>query len=265
MRKVIILILFAAASTQMLSSQVADTINRTDSSGMKQGYWRVDYPNGRPLYKGYFVNDRPVGEFRRFYEDGTLRALMNHLENGRDAEATFFHPNGNIAAKGLYVNQKREGTWRLFSEQTENYLVGKESYKNNLRHGISLKFYRDSTVAEKVYYQKGVRHGEWKQYYSNGNRCIVGNYKEGRLHGDFTVYFLNGTYQYIGRYSDNTRDGTWKVFDEEGELQFEMIYSAGVLKNREEVIERENQLLDFLERNRGRISDPEITGTIWDW
>ena len=94
-------------------------INQTDSKGRKQGHWIKRYPDQTILYEGYFKDDHPVGEFKRYYEDKTLKSVLQFSNNGKEAIAILYHPNGNIASKGKYVNQKKEGKWQFFSAMTK--------------------------------------------------------------------------------------------------------------------------------------------------
>jgi antitoxin component YwqK of YwqJK toxin-antitoxin module len=244
-------------------SQNSDTLNVTDTNGMKQGRWIKRYADSTIMYDGFFKNNKPIGEFRRYSEDGKLKSLMIHLDGTEEVKVTFYHPNEFIAAEGVYINQKKEGRWRLYSQKTNNYLICEEYYKNDIRNGLSLKYYKDGKIAESLLYIDDVKQGEWLQYYVTGNLCIRGNYVDGKLHGTFDVMFANGLPEYKGQYSNDVRDGIWKVFREDGSLEHEMVYKLGVL-NDPELAQKETDFLDQLEKNKGKISDPEITGTIWN-
>ena len=187
---------------------------------------------------------------------------MLHSENNPEIKVKFYHPNGFVAADGNYINQKKEGIWKFFSQNTEGYRICEENYVNDLRNGPSIKFYQDGIIAEKLYYVDDLRDGEWTQYYVTGKLCIKANYVQGKLNGSFEVLYANGKPQYIGTYNSDVRDGPWKIFTEEGKLDIELVYKMGRLDD-PRVAERENAFLDLLEKNRGKISDPEITGTLW--
>ena len=45
-------------------------INQTDAKGLKQGFWKAKFDNGRIKYEGYFKDNHPVGELKRYYEEG---------------------------------------------------------------------------------------------------------------------------------------------------------------------------------------------------
>jgi antitoxin component YwqK of YwqJK toxin-antitoxin module len=244
-------------------SQNHDTLNFTDGNGWKQGHWIRRYPDSTIMYDGFFKNNKPIGEFRRYSEDSKLKSLMIHREDTEEVKVTFYHPNEFIAAEGVYINQKKEGKWRLYSQRTDKYLICEEFYENDLRNGLSTKYYKDGKTAERISYIDDVKHGEWLQYYVTGNLCIKGFYVDGKLHGAFDVLYANGSPEYKGQYSNDVRDGIWKVFKEDGSLEHEMVYKLGVL-NDPELAQKETDFLDQLEKNKGKIADPEITGTIWN-
>src|SRR5512133_1290292 len=86
------------------AAQNGSKINLTDQQGRKQGHWIKYYPDSTVMYDGFFRDDHPVGEFRRFYNDKTLKSLLVYSIDGREAIAEIYHPNGFIESKGRYVN-----------------------------------------------------------------------------------------------------------------------------------------------------------------
>jgi antitoxin component YwqK of YwqJK toxin-antitoxin module len=250
------------AISAMATCQTEIEINNTDQQGRKQGRWIKKYLNENVMYDGVFNNDHPVGEFRRYYEDKTLKSLLIYSGDGKEAVATIYHPNGNISSKGTYINQKKEGKWQFFSAFINGYLICEELYSGNLKNGPSLKFYPDSTVAERVTYINDIRQGEWIQYYPNGAICLKSNYLNGKISGKFEVWFENGRIEFSGQYKNDARDGLWHIYKDDGTIKYELEYLAGVTKNRQMDID-ESDYLDSLEKNKGKIADPEKTGVIW--
>jgi antitoxin component YwqK of YwqJK toxin-antitoxin module len=243
--------------------QAADSINKTDRNGLKQGHWIRKYPNGHIQYNGYFKDNHPVGSFRRYFETDTLQSVLIFNSDGREAEATLYHTNGQIASKGKFVNQLKEGKWKFFSERINQYLICLEEYKGNIKNGLSIKYYPDSIIAEKVFYINDQRNGEWVQYFPNRNICLKANYLNGKLQGSYVVYYDNGKPQYIGQYKDDARNGNWKIYNYDGSLKYTIEYLAGVASDAE-MYKKDSDYLDALEKNKGKIADPEKTGTIWD-
>jgi antitoxin component YwqK of YwqJK toxin-antitoxin module len=242
-------------------SQTSDTINKTDKNGMKQGRWIKKYPNGHTQYNGYFKDNKPTGIFKRYFENDTLNSILIFSGDGSEALATLYHPNGFIASSGKFINQLKEGKWKFFSFKINGYLIGEEEYKENKRNGISVKFYTDSVPAEKITYINDLRTGEWTQYFHDGTVCLKAYYAEGKLHGSFLVFFGNGKPEYVGQYKDDARDGIWKIYNSDGSLKYNIKYRDGIAEDSEK-FKQESDYLDTLEKNKGKIADPAITGTI---
>ncbi|HAM09125.1 MAG: hypothetical protein A2X05_00990 [Bacteroidetes bacterium GWE2_41_25] len=245
-----------------LFCQPESGINKSDAAGKKQGHWIKKYPDNSVMYEGYFTDNYPVGEFKRYYEDGTLRSVLKYSNNGRDAEAELHHQNGFLSARGRYVSQKKEGLWQFYSEFVNGYLVCEETYSGNLRNGSSVKLYPDGTIAEKLNFVNDTAQGEWVKYYSNGAKCLKSSLLNGRINGRFEAWFEDCTLQFSGEYRSDKREGTWLIYEKDGTLRYKLEYTGGVTNNREMDIDI-SDYLDSLEENKDKIPDPEKTGTPW--
>jgi antitoxin component YwqK of YwqJK toxin-antitoxin module len=261
MRLKIFIIFSLCAISAFAACQIETETNKTDMQGRKQGHWIKKYPNESVMYDGFFKDDHPVGEFKRYYENKKLKSLLIYDDDGTEASATIYHPNGNISSKGKYVNQKKEGKWQFFSAITKDYLISEEKYSGNLKNGPSFKYYPDSTIAEKVIYINDLKQGEWITYYPNGSVCLKSNYLNGKINGRFEVWFENGKIEFSGQYKDDARDGLWYIYKNDGSLKYKLEYLAGVTSDRQMDIDESNYL-DSLEKNKEKIDDPEKTGVI---
>lgn len=235
--------------------------NLTDTAGKKQGPWVKKYPNGKIMYEGTFKDDRPVGIFKRYTEEGVLLSELTYTSGKDEATAVFYYSDGLKAAEGRYVSRSKEGPWKFWSATQPHYLISEENYLNDIRHGLSVKFYPDSTVAEKVAWDMGNRTGEWLQYYPDGSVCLRAEYLEGKLEGPFSYYHPNGRLQYEGRYHQDHRTGDWMVFNEDGSLKQIIAYKDGVPAD-PKLADKETKFLDDLEKNKGKIEVTDITGTV---
>jgi antitoxin component YwqK of YwqJK toxin-antitoxin module len=243
-------------------SQMDQSINQTDKGGMKQGRWIKKYPKGNIMYDGYFINDKPNGEFKRFYDDNTLKSVLIFSKNGAEAMATLYYPNGLVASTGKYVNQLKEGKWRFFSSTSKDILISEAEYSGDKRNGLLINYYPDGKVAEKIHYKNDLKHGEYLKYYPDGTLTLKTNYNNGKLNGRFEAYFENGKPEINGQYKDNLREGPWIIYKKDGSQRFKTGYVSGVPDNRNIDI-YESDYIDSLERNKIRIADPEKTGEIW--
>lgn len=257
--KISAIIFFVSFSVNTLA-QTDTTINITDQQGLKQGHWIKKYPDKKIMYDGIFKDNHPVGEFRRYYNDGALQSLLIFSDDGRDALATMYHPNGKISSKGKYIDQLKEGKWQFFSA-IDGYLICEEYYSKNMKNGPSVKFYPDSTIAEKVNYVNDLKQGEWIQYYPNGNVCQKSNYKNGKATDEFKVWFDNGKVEITGQYKNDKKDGEWLIYNDNGSLKYKLHYKNGVSSDKK-MESDESEYLDSLEQNKGKIADPEKSGIV---
>jgi len=237
------------------------TQNLTDASGKKQGPWVKNYPNGKIMYEGTFRDDKPVGLFKRYTEEGVLLSELTYAPGKDEATAVFYYGDGIKAAEGKYVARKKEGLWRFWSATQPPYLISEEYYHNDTRHGLSVKYYADSTLAEKVAWDMGNRSGEWLQYYPDGSICLRAEFMAGKLEGPFSYYHPNGKLQYEGRYLEDRRTGDWMIFNEDGSLKQIIAYKDGVPAD-PKLADQETSFLDDLEKKKGRVTVTDITGTV---
>lgn len=248
-------------SSPWFGCQAQDQTNITDTKGLKQGHWVKKYPNESIMYDGFFKDNHPVGEFKRYYEDHTLLSVLIYSSDGKEADAAIYHPNGNIASKGKYVNQLKEGKWQFFSRIYNGYLICEEMYSGNIKNGLSVSFFADSTIQEKVTYVKGRKQGDWLQYYQNGKISLKTTYLKDKLDGKFEVWYENGAIEFSGQYKNDARDGKWLIFNKDGSVKYKIEYKDGVTNDREMDI-YESDYMDSLEKNKGKFSDPEKSGVI---
>jgi len=257
-----LLLIFLVAFPVIILAQPVDTVNRTDNTGKRQGYWVKRYPNGHVQYEGYFKDNHPVKTFKRYYENDTLQSILFYNDGSKEAEAIFFHQNGFIAAAGKYVNQRREGKWSFFSSIIQGYMIAEEEYRNNMRNGLAVKYFPDKTIAEKLWYTDNVKNGEWLQYHSNGKLFLKALYINGKLEGSFEVWDTSGKPLYKGQYKNDRRDGIWYTYNPDGTVKNKIKYIEGFATDAAKYL-KESAFLDSLEMNGKRLSDPEKTGTIW--
>ncbi len=261
MKLKIIVITLCLSVSATAASQSATAINQKDPQGRKQGHWIKRNADENIIYDGFFVNDHPVGEFKRYDENGRLKSFLTYSNDGNEALVVMYHPNGFIASRGIYINQKKEGKWQFFSEYSEGYLIAEEQYTGNIRNGPSLKFYPDSTIAERITYVNDIKQGEWIKYYPDGNICLKSSYRNDKVEGRFEAWFDNSQIQFSGQYRNNARDGVWYIYNKDGTIKYQLEYIDGVAQNRQMYID-ESDYIDSLEQNQGKIADPEKTGII---
>jgi len=61
--------------------------NQSDAKGLRQGKWLAKYPDGKTRYEGSFRDNKPVGEWKRYHENGKLKANLYYKENSDKMKA----------------------------------------------------------------------------------------------------------------------------------------------------------------------------------
>lgn len=243
-------------------SSAQEKINQTDQNGKRQGHWIKKYPDGQIMYEGYFSDDKPQGEFKRYDENGNLISVLNYNADSDTISACFYHTNGYIAGKGNYINQEKTGEWLYYSDYVEDHLLMRCRYQDDQIQGTRIKYHWNGEIAEELEFSNGIQSGEWKQYYTDGTLALESTYINGTRNGEFRTWHMNGKPEITGKYISDVRTDRWIFFNSDGTLRKEIKYNNGIPENRAELIKQETEYLDKLEREGGKIEDPEKTGRI---
>ncbi|PLW98682.1 MAG: hypothetical protein C0591_03930 [Marinilabiliales bacterium] len=205
--------------------------NLTDQQGRKQGKWVKNYNYGSMRYEGMFLDDKPVGEFKYYYKDGSLKAITRYSASGDSAATKSFHKNGKTMAEGIYFKQQKEGKWLYYSDLDEA-LISEENYKNGQLHGKLITFYPESgKPAEILEYREGKREGPLLKFFPEGSTMTEGTYVNDSLDGKFTLYWPDGKIQVSGAYDHGMQSGDWTYYDEEGNPVSDGDFRFEVLEN----------------------------------
>ena len=136
----------------------ADTgkaLNRIDQEGRKQGLWKKNYPDGNLRYKGHFMDDKPTGVFKNYYDESdSIQSIRVFSDSGQVAYAHLFYSTGALWAEGKYVNEKKDSIWKFYDDVQR--LVLKNQYKNGKRDGKSVIFYPDGNTLQVKSWQKNL-------------------------------------------------------------------------------------------------------------
>lgn len=222
--KILSLFLFVLVFSSSASSQA--TLNKTDSKGKKQGFWRKNYPDGTPRYEGNFKDDNPTGVFRYYHETGELKMVCFYSDKGRRSHAKGFDAKGNMISDGNYVDQKKDSVWTYYNEQKQ--VLSRETYIKGIKTGTWYVYYPEGPVSEEVTYINDIKQGPWIQYFEDSTKRMTANYKDGKLHGKMIYYHANGKMKLSGNYINDLRQGTWYHGDENGNIKDTELFKDGV-------------------------------------
>ncbi|MCX6237880.1 MAG: toxin-antitoxin system YwqK family antitoxin [Bacteroidia bacterium] len=252
MKKLIFLLLSVILPYAFLAAQ--ETVNKTDANGHKQGRWIGKYTSRTIRYEGSFTDDKPVGEWKRFHENGKIKAHLYHSPNTDKASAELFDSNGVRYAKGNYKGTVKDSTWNYYNNLR---LVGQENFSNGIKNGRSLTFYENGNPATESNWVNGMLNGVSRSFYPSGKKKMEIMYQQGKRHGLNLVYYESGQTEITGQFNNDQSDGTWKFADENGKVKYELKYKAGVLLNPEVVDSIQANEFKAFDRAKGRLKDPE--------
>jgi len=254
MLKFLIAIVFVVVSLPGFSQE--KSANKLDEEGRKTGWWTAYDQQGNIIYTGFFVDGHPVDTLRRYYPDGTLKALMVYDPAGIKVEAEIYDEQGCLRACGNYLNQLKQGPWVFYSPQ--NKPLFKINYVNDSLDGLAVRYYANGIIMEKTRWSGNKMDGLQEVFNENGDKISEYNYNNGQLNGKYTVYNPNGSIAIIGYYRENLKDGNWIYFNENGDEDYTLNYSAGKLTNPGILEDRRKEVFEQYEKNRTLIKDPNL-------
>ena len=83
MKKYILLFAYLFYCEFVFANVFADTINRYDSKGKKQGKWIKKNSAGKVIYEGMFDEDIPTGKFIYYSETGEVTTISVFSDKGK--------------------------------------------------------------------------------------------------------------------------------------------------------------------------------------
>ena len=204
---------FLMASAVLFAQPTA--LNQTDKAGKKQGKWIKKDEHGRPVYDGTFKDNKPVGEFKYFYDTGELKTSSVFSPDGSCRSKHYF-PGNILMAEGKYVNEKRDSIWKFYN--APNSLVSEESFKKGKKDGLEKNFNGKGKLLEEKSWKDSILNGPWKKYYEDGTVQQEGVYVGGFLDGDMKYYYPNKVPAVIGHYQHSLKSGKWMYYDKSGKI-----------------------------------------------
>ena len=216
------LFLFALLSNGLTQ----ESINQTDEKGRKSGVWTKSFENGQERYRGQFKEDKPIGTFFYYYEDGAKSSEVAYEgEDGVVSNAKFFHKNTTVMGEGKYINQKKVGVWKYYDDQT--ILSSVEPYTEGALHGLSKVYFLNGKVAAETPYIDGLKTGAFIEYFSDGVVKIQGTYRDNTYDGEFVQFYADGKKMVQGQYAAAVKDGLWQYYADDGRLKAQQVYEKG--------------------------------------
>lgn len=225
--------------TVYIYADTGTALNRTDKNGKKQGLWEKRYPDGHLRYRGHFIDDRPYGIFKNYYDNpDSLQSVRTFSEDGLSAYAHLFYTTGALEAEGKFINQKEDSIWKFYDDMQR--LLRKDQYKNGKKEGKSLIFYATGNILEVKNFKNDLEEGPFQIYYSEGSIKQEGTYGHGMLQDTLYAYETDGKMAVKGNYLNDLHEGDW-IYYYDGAPKDTLIYHKGKCLNCEKFMPNKKQ------------------------
>jgi antitoxin component YwqK of YwqJK toxin-antitoxin module len=209
--------------------------NDQEFEKLKKDGFHVEYVSnkGEVLAEGLIKNNKEMGLWKDFYENGNLLREMNFKNGLRNGSFTEYYENGKISLKGKYWNGRKTDTLTWYYEngsikQKEIYVV--DTIKV-ICVGHAKYYFMNGKEHKSIPIINWQREGIAKIYYENGNLQYMTEYKNDKMDGIAKGFYENGKINYSGSAKDSLKDGRFNYFDEKGELINSEFYRNGKLMN----------------------------------
>ncbi len=253
-------VIFALQINAQNVGQEGDTLlNFVDINGLKQGHWEKTYENGIVQYKTYFIDGKPVGDFKRYDENGDIYAYLIHDTVTEFAGAQFFYSSGKIAASGNYFGKNKDSIWSYFDEKGVLYM--QESFNKGVKNGAFSNYTSEKILIEEIIWKEGVKNGSWKKFYTSGEIKWEANYVNNKLEGEAKAWFQNGKVYKEGVFRNDLMEGPWLKYNENGSFKKVYQYKKGVSP---EAQKESEDLMKELNSNKNKFEGPKNANDV-DW
>jgi antitoxin component YwqK of YwqJK toxin-antitoxin module len=222
----------------------------TQENGIKEGYNRIYYPNGKISSEGTIRNGKPDGFWKNYYPTGVLRSEGNRRNHLLDSTWVFYNEMGDTVEKVNFAMGKRNGysisynTYDSGDPMNKGRVIARELYVNDCREGKSIYYYPNGQIKEDVNYKNNKRDGISREFDLRGNLITILQYnnglltererinrldKEGLKQGIWKTFYENGRLKTEAYYTDNLLNGAYKEYNENGNVSLLLQYQRGAL------------------------------------
>lgn len=228
---------------------------------LKQGTWYRNLRHGTFVQFGHdgaelgsFEMVHGTGVHLRWWNDGTLQRVEEHVdgerhgrvhvyeEDGlpstehryahgqRNGEAVYWERIGDSVYRqvmGVYRESRRHGTWTWYHEGGEVAAV--QEYREGRLHGSARRYQSDGTLVEDLHFRDGRRHGDQREYHPDGTLAATGHYRNGLRQGEHRRFHPDGTLAETGYFRDGLRHGEQRRYFPDGRLHQLVPWDDGLI------------------------------------
>ena len=226
----------------------ADTLNRSDATGLRTGYW--EEKTGEILNKGMYSQNKKEGTWVGFYSNTVLSKMESFKDGQKDGYSIQLDRRGKITQFETYLAGVLNGQQVVYA-QSGDFPVSETNYLKGVKNGVYRLYYDNGKIQEETYfvqnhkdgasrwfnkngkamveydYKLGLFEGPQKTFYDNDTLQILSNYSKNQLTGEYKEFYRNGKPKLTGKYVNGQKDGPWTEYDETGKAIKVTKFKAG--------------------------------------
>jgi antitoxin component YwqK of YwqJK toxin-antitoxin module len=195
--------------------------------GVPNGIRKVYYPNGNVQWDGTFVNNKWVGQLKKYRTDGKLHCIKKLREDSITADIEYYHRSGKLLSNCISINDKCNGEAKQYYSTGELYAC--KMVKDDADNGPQTIYYRSGVVKKFWEAKDGKIHGKYKTYYKSGRTKLIQHYKDGILHGIVKKYRRNEKLRVKEMFENGKRHGKRTTYYNNTNVCEEKNYQQDVL------------------------------------
>ena len=229
-----------------------DTINKTDSKGLKYGYW--EEKTDLSTSKGWYKNNLKEGQWLTYGKEGIIAKVENYRKGMKNGAVIEIDPRGYLSGEAYFINDIPEGTAKryfygtnlasvipylhgkvngkkiIYYENSAGKMLEESTFKNDVKDGPSNWYTITGDKVAEYNYVNGNLEGIQRQYYPKSVLMSEQNYIKNIPQGEYKEYFESGKLRYQGMYANGEKDGKWIEMDENGAILKTSKFLKGVEK-----------------------------------
>lgn len=233
-------------------------VNQVDVAGNKQGVWIKKYPDGTVEYEIFFKDNHPAGVYRKYYENGRIKADMYFNQTGNRASAIMYNDQGNRIAMGYYTDKQKDSLWQYFVQ--DSIVVSEETFIKGVKNGPERTYslYSYPNLLEEKFWVNGKMDSTWSGFYRDGSPRFVANYIDGIRQGKYLAFGGSDKPVIIGNYKDNLPDGTWNYWDDSTQVYIKVDFKEGKPVNLIDYTDYETSIIQGMIDMQGTFEEPDV-------
>lgn len=212
-------------------SQSKQSVNITDNSGQKQGYWIEK--TGEVEIDGNYINNLKEGCWlTHLVENSMLIRLENYKAGKKNGIFLELSKRGSIISEQFFTDDIPDGPFRMYGQN--GMLASVSNYTAGKMHGLQIAYYENlqNKKSEEATYKSGIKHGPSRWFNTEGNMIVEYNYVDGLLQGEQKSYFAGNKIKTSDFYIDNIQEGVSLEYYENGNVKISGQYKSGLMEGK---------------------------------